>query len=108
MNRMLLLVIWIEGRGENRPVRCFHLSFHPSFHPAAPAKLVTCRQLAVAAWPPKDRREDGKRAVATPLFPGCCRPSAFRVQCGLVVLKGVATALFRCSVAECLGLTRVK
>ena len=46
VNRMLLLVIWTEFQGENRPIWCFHLLFHPSFHLAATAKYPHSSQLA--------------------------------------------------------------
>ena len=85
---MLLSVIWTEFQGENRPIWCFHLLFHPSFHLAATAKYPQSSQLACVSAVLGDGRGDGKRAVATPLFDGKCRPGALRVPRGFALLQG--------------------
>jgi len=92
VNRMLPFVMWTELKGENRPIRCFHLSFHPSFHPAPSAKYPHRRPLARVSEAFGDGRGDGERAVATPLFDGKCRPGALRVPRASRLLQGVATA----------------
>ena len=88
VKRMLLLVIWTEFQGENRPIWCFHLLFHPSFHLAATAKYPQQQQLASGSAALGDGRGDGKWAVATPLFDGKCRPGALRVPRGFALLQG--------------------
>ena len=88
VNRMLLSVTWTEFQGENRPIWCFHLLFHPSFHLATTAKVPQSRQLASICAVLGDGRGDGKRAVATPLFDGNCRPGALRVPRGFALLQG--------------------
>ena len=88
VNHMLHSVIWTEFQGENRLTWCFHLLFHPSFHLAAPAKVPQNSQLACGSVAFGDGRGDGKRAVATPLFDGNCRPGALQVPRGFASLQG--------------------
>ena len=79
---------WTECRGDNRSVGWFQGLFQLAFHPAWTAKFPQDRQIARRSAAFGDGRGDGKRAVATPLFDGKCRPGALRVPRGFALLQG--------------------
>jgi hypothetical protein len=81
-------VSWTECRGDNRSVGWFQGFFQSAFHPGWTPKLPQNRQIACGSAAFGDGRGDGKRAVATPLFDGNCRPGALRVPLGFALLQG--------------------
>jgi hypothetical protein len=64
------LTLQSENWGENRMISCFHRSFHPCFHPLHVDKCPQIREKACGRRLAGNKRGDGERAVATPLFHG--------------------------------------